>query len=177
MNIFVLDLNREKNAEYHIDKHVVKMQVEAAQLLSNAYHAYPVSGLPMGLLMKISHQNHPSSLWVNEAIQNFMWLKDYMYALEAEWKIRYKHPIDREHKAVKRIRDIIDEYGYPNYPFMLSTLLTPPPLTMPDECKVSGGKWEHVVESYRNYYRLSKTEMASWKHGKIPYWFNGVDND
>ena len=36
MNLFILDNDLDKCAEYHIDKHVGKMQLEAAQLLSTA---------------------------------------------------------------------------------------------------------------------------------------------
>lgn len=38
MNIFVLDFDTEVCARYHCDKHVVKMIVEYAQLLSTAHH-------------------------------------------------------------------------------------------------------------------------------------------
>ena len=33
MNIFVLDTDIDKCAEYHVDKHIVKMPLEAAQML------------------------------------------------------------------------------------------------------------------------------------------------
>lgn len=36
MNIFVLDLDITKCAEYHCDKHVVKMILETTQLLNNS---------------------------------------------------------------------------------------------------------------------------------------------
>ena len=36
MNIFVLDNDIEKCAQYHCDKHVVKMILESAQMLSAA---------------------------------------------------------------------------------------------------------------------------------------------
>ena len=38
MNIFVLDLDPVKAAEYHCDKHVVKMILESSQLLCGAFH-------------------------------------------------------------------------------------------------------------------------------------------
>ena len=40
MNIFVLDENPAVAAIYHGDKHVVKMILETAQLLSTAHHYY-----------------------------------------------------------------------------------------------------------------------------------------
>jgi len=38
MNIFFLDFDVKKCAEYHCDKHVVKMILETAQLLCSAHH-------------------------------------------------------------------------------------------------------------------------------------------
>ena len=37
MNIFVLDLDPQKAAEYHCNKHVVKMILESAQMLCTAH--------------------------------------------------------------------------------------------------------------------------------------------
>ena len=34
MNLFYLDQDLDKCAEYHVDKHIVKMPLEAAQILS-----------------------------------------------------------------------------------------------------------------------------------------------
>ena len=36
MNLFYLDEDLDKCAEYHVDKHIVKMPLEAAQLLCTA---------------------------------------------------------------------------------------------------------------------------------------------
>lgn len=38
MNIFMLDEDLEKNARYMVDKHVVKMPLESAQMLCSALH-------------------------------------------------------------------------------------------------------------------------------------------
>jgi hypothetical protein len=37
MNIFYLDDNLELNAEYHVDKHCIKMIVEQTQLLCSVH--------------------------------------------------------------------------------------------------------------------------------------------
>ena len=37
MNIFMLDENPQTNVEMHCDKHVVKMVIEYAQLMSTAH--------------------------------------------------------------------------------------------------------------------------------------------
>lgn len=40
MNLFILSINPRKAAEYHLDKHVVKMILEACQLLYTAHWVY-----------------------------------------------------------------------------------------------------------------------------------------
>lgn len=43
---------------------------------------------------------------------------------------------------------------------------------MPDEYKT-----DNVVESYRNYYKGSKSEMAKWKKDNKPYWMSESKDD
>ena len=38
MNIFILDKNPKKAAEYHCDKHVIKMILETSQLLCSVFY-------------------------------------------------------------------------------------------------------------------------------------------
>ena len=58
MNIFVLDQNIEKCAKYHCDKHVIKMILESAQMLSSVVR---IQGFDIGY--KLTHKNHPCSIW------------------------------------------------------------------------------------------------------------------
>jgi len=44
---------------------------------------------------------------------------------------------------------------------------TPPPLCMDVEY-ITG---HDLVQSYRNYYKKGKKDIAQWKHGKKPEWF------
>ena len=67
MNIFYVDENPELAARYHGDKHVVKMVLETAQLLSTAHHVldgdenqFCQKASDRGLY-RPSHANHPSS--------------------------------------------------------------------------------------------------------------------
>jgi hypothetical protein len=39
MNVFFLDENPKLSAQYHVDKHVVKMILETAQLLCGVHHS------------------------------------------------------------------------------------------------------------------------------------------
>ncbi len=70
MNIFVLDKDIRKCAEYHCDQHVVKMIRESAQLMCTA-----MNKKGMHTPYKSAHANHPCVLWVERSFENFLWLK------------------------------------------------------------------------------------------------------
>jgi hypothetical protein len=153
MNIFVLDLDPRKCAEYHANSHVVKMVLETAQLLCGV-HWVNDSEAPY----KLSHKNHPCAIWSRECIENYVWLCDLGMALSKE----YTHRYNKRHKS----QDII-EWCYDNLPKLRSNGdITPFALAMPDECKIGD-----AVESYREYYMKEKRSLASWKMRNQPEWF------
>lgn len=154
MNIFVLDLEPKKCAEYHVNSHSIKMILETAQLLCGV-HWVTGSEAPY----KLSHKNHPCSIWVRECYENYVWLCDLGMELCKEYSYRY----GKRHKS----QDII-EWCIINKPNIRNNGdITPFALAMPDECKIGD-----AVESYRNYYMTSKRNLAVWKNREIPYWFN-----
>ena len=152
MNIFILDKIPSKNAEYHVDKHVVKMILEHAQLLSTASR---YAGLEQGY--NITHLNHPCNKWARESIDNWCYLYRLTEALHTEWQYRYKHI--KEHKSWS----IVKNFKKPNLP---EKGLTQFAMAMPDKYKS-----DDIVESYRNYYINEKRHIASWKNRDIPYWW------
>jgi hypothetical protein len=153
MNIFFLDFDTKKCAEYHCDKHVVKMILETAQLLCST-HWVIGSEAPY----KLSHKNHPCSIWVRESLSNYLYLCDLGLELCKEYTYRY----GKRHKS----QDVI-EWCLTNKPNISDTEFTEPPKAMPDEYKVN-----NVVESYRNYYIGAKKDFAKWKNRNIPEWFS-----
>jgi len=153
MNIFILDEDPKKCAEYHNDKHVVKMILETAQLLCGVHHMVEsVLEVPY----KLSHKNHPCSIWSRECIENYVWLCD----LGIELCLEYTHRYGKRHKS----QDII-EWCIVNHP-PLKELgdITPFRLAMPEECKIG-----NAVESYREYYIKEKKYFSKWKNRKIPH--------
>jgi hypothetical protein len=155
MNIFVLDVNTKKCAEYHNDKHVVKMILETAQLLCGVHHVVE-SGYETPY--KLSHKNHPSAIWVRECLENYIWLCDLGLELCKEYTYRY----EKRHKS-----QAVIEWCIINKPNLkINDDLTPFALAMPDECKV-----DDAIQSYRNYYMTEKRRMANWKNRETPEWF------
>jgi len=155
MNIFFLDMDVKKCAEYHCDKHVVKMILETAQLLCGVHHM--TDQVTDHVPYKLSHKNHPCSIWVRESLSNYLYLCELGLALGEEYTYRY----GKTHKSIEVI-----QWCLSNRPNIKDIGFTTPPLAMPDEYKV-----DSVVESYRNYYKGAKSEIVSWKNREIPDWF------
>jgi len=154
MNIFFLDFDTKKCAQYHCDKHVVKMILETAQLLCGV-HWVIGSEAPY----KLSHKNHPCAIWTRESLSNYLYLCDLGLELCKEYTYRY----GKRHKS----QDII-EWCLDNKPNIQDVDFTSPPMAMGDEYKIGN----NVIESYRNYYREAKKSFVNWKNREIPDWFN-----
>lgn len=157
MNIFVLDLDVELCAQYHVDKHCVKMILETTQLLNNAALANNPDYTPV---YRPTHKNHPSSIWAAASLQNFDWLNSLGLALCAEYTYRY----GKIHKCEPILKSF--QSGSSRLR-MLDKGLTPFALCMPDEYKVAD-----PIESYRKYYRGDKAYIAKWSKRDIPTWWN-----
>ena len=157
MNIFVLDENPTIAAQMHCDKHVVKMVLEAAQMLSTAHRV--LDNNESDALYRATHANHPCSIWVRDAEKNYMWLYDHFAALCDEYTHRYGkvHLTDTKLRAILATppKNICDGKQ------------TPFALAMPDDVKCNS-----AVDSYRAYYKQYKTDIATWnKNRGAPEWW------
>jgi hypothetical protein len=151
MNIFYLDNDVNKCAEYHCDKHIVKMTLETAQLLCSAH--WVVGGQAP---YKLAHKNHPCSIWVRSSLSNYIYLCNLGLALCSEYEYRY----NKIHKSKSVI-----SWCLTNLPDLKDIGLTPPALAMPEQYKSSD-----PVKAYRNYYIYEKS-FAKWKFRSIPFWY------
>ena len=155
MNIFFLDEDPTMSAQYHVDKHVVKMILETAQLLCGVHHATAPDNTYVPY--KLSHKNHPCSIWARTSLSNYLYLCELGLELCKEYTYRY----GKRHKS----QDVI-EWCLINKPNVPDVEFTEPAKAMPDEYKVGD-----VVQSYRNYYMGAKSGFANWKNREKPFWF------
>lgn len=86
MNIFRLDPDPEKAAQYHKNDHVLSAIHESAFMLSSAYRRH---GPDPDFLFGETHTNHPVTLWAGDGRENFTWLYDYATAAFEEKKHRW----------------------------------------------------------------------------------------
>lgn len=180
MNIFYLSSIPSTAAEYHVDKHCVKMILESAQLLSTAHRVLDgvetiqlnKSGrkvkrwiLPddgRSVLYEATHINHPSAVWVRQSKQNYLWLYYLFDALCKEYTYRY----GKVHKCEREL--IHKQLSFPPKNITMFRGFTEPTPAMPDKYKVSGDS----IQSYRNYYNGEKTRMFAWKNRPVPEFIN-----
>jgi len=153
MNIFILDNDKTMSAQYHADKHLVKMILEQTQILSSAY--YFTEFIPVGIY-KLTHANHPCCKWARENKQNWLWLKEMTEELCKEFEYRY----GKTHKCFSVLK-IMPE------PMIIDGELTPFAQAMPDQYKNA-----NAVIAYRNYYIGEKSHLFVWKKREVPNWIN-----
>jgi len=171
MNLFILSLCFRECAEAMFDKHISKMIIEAAQMLSTAKHILdPFKDDEDGarIIYAISHKNHPVSIWIRTSLENYLWTLDMVDAMHEEWRFRYGHGDNHYHSSFI-IAQYLRTYCPPAEVFP-ERGLTPFAQAMPDEYKSAD-----AVESYRKYYQSpDKRRIASWKKREAPEWWNEI---
>ena len=173
MNIFMLDYNPILAARMHCDKHVVKMILESAQMLSTAHRVLDGDDYAdANILYKPTHKNHPSNVWVRENHDNYRWLHFLFLHLLLEYEKRYNktHACNRLVNHLSPCPENIitdDEKNVFNVHLYL-------PQCMPDQYKVEGD----AVQAYRNYYKAEKSYFAKWQRGTSePTWWKEQTNE
>ena len=156
MNIFYLSHDTEECAQMHVDKHVVKMILEYAQLLSTTHRV--LNNVPEdSLFYKQTHVNHPSAVWARQSCENYFWLYDLLVDLCCEYTYRYS----KTHKVQSSGLLHALRLAPTNIP---ACNFTEPTQAMPDEYKVIGDS----IQAYKNYYKGAKCNLFSWKNREIP---------
>lgn len=163
MNIFILDQDPVTCATYHCDKHVIKMILESAQLLSTAVNV--LSGKQVAPY-KSTHINHPCSIWARQSYANFAWLWELMCALNYEYKYRFPKPLEPNHLAYDKCFIKLLDYGH-----LLPNQLHRQPMDPFVQCMPEQYKQKDAVKAYRAYYKGDKQHLAKWTKRIEPYWF------
>lgn len=159
MNIFILDSDKRKSVIYHTDRHIVKMPLEATQLLCNAYYYTGENEKYSEFIYKPTHLEHQCSLWASKSLSNWLWLQDYVILMGYEYTYRY----GKLHKSAQLSRVLPK-------PSLSDCGLTEFPLCMPDDVKVPGD----AVKSYRNYFIKYKQHLKQYTKRDIPEWFKDI---
>ena len=143
MNIFVTDLSPVQSAINLDNRRLVKMVLESAQLLSTTLTVLGDDKAPY----RVSHLNHPCSVWARSSRGNYQWLFDHFVALSFVYTQRYR----KQHKCSEFISLFGDTTAqFPNEPLL--------PFV---NCSLFKDETD-VVQAYR------KTMEAKWRDDKRP---------
>jgi hypothetical protein len=176
VNIFYIDRDPAQAARWMVDRHVVKMILETAQLLSTA-HRMLDGRMTLGktktgrnakrfvlddgrdsVVYQATHMNHPSAVWTRTSVENYLWLVEHFYALNDEYSHRYGGKV---HKCF----DLA--YCLQSPPQNLRDYdMTEMPCAMDKQYIVS----DDPITNYRNYYKVGKARMHSWTNRQPPEW-------
>lgn len=186
MNIFYLSTNPTQAAQWMVDKHVVKMILESAQLLSTAHRILDGDQIQLEVnvpqddgtfktrrkkwwyladgreevLYAATHINHPSAVWCRQSVENYNWLVDHFFALMNEYTYRY----NKKHKCSGDL-----SYMLQSPPKGLQKWdMTPMPSCMDEQYIISSDP----VVNYINYYKKGKTHLHKWTKREQPEWIN-----
>ena len=180
MNLFVLDKDPTIAAQVQCDKHVVKMIVESAQMLSTVHRMLDgvetkrrsVSGKTMAkyfelpddrehTLYKACHFNHPCTIWTRESMFNYRWHYIHFAALCDEYTYRY----GKIHSTDTKLRKALEQLPN-NIPVVKMTQFKLAMKSNP-ECISSC-----PITSYRKFYETKQHRFKmDWTKRKAPEWF------
>lgn len=157
MNIFTVDESPTQSARDLCNKHVVKMCVETAQILSTAMHLSGIEGP-----YRSTHKKHPSVLWTLESANNAAWLFEHGMELLEEYTRRYK-----KIHATSKAMDVIANRWSSHLSSGTPSKHTPFAQCMPDAYKDSD-----PIVAYRRYYVNDKARFAVWEPlASEPLWW------
>jgi len=171
MNLFVLNEDPKEAASGLCDTHVVKMGLEAVQILCTVRIE-----CGMEAPYRATHRAHPCVLWARECAANYMWVCKWALAIFE----RYTEIYGRQHKSEQHARKFALEGAPATLPDLGTS--TPFPCCVAPELKHRplpetnvGRVWLHRL-SYAIYKRRTlaagrKGDMR-WRrsHEEAPYW-------
>ncbi len=179
MNIFVSDADPTIAAQNLDDKRLVKMVLETAQIISAVAHRYGVAGD----WYKLTHRNHPCTLWAGDSAVNYEWLYDHGLALAAE----YTHRFNKEHKSlaiIKRGEVLLSlDYGLQvtGTPYANCTTYKDMPV-IDAYRKYLGDKWDADNTKPKKPllslpWKKRKHRPPKWTNRNPPTWYKGKAHD
>lgn len=156
MNVFAAHPDPAESAQALADRHVVKMVLETAQILSTVAHEL---GVDTEGLYRPTHRHHPCTVAVVQDPAYAAWVAAHGMALGAEYTRRF----GKVHKSTAVVAEAARR-------LQLGAVGTPTrfPLAMPDEYKV---RCPHV--SYRSYLKAKYAtwgDAARWTNATRPTW-------
>lgn len=152
MNLFYLDENVNKCAEFHVDLHVGKMILEAAQILCDVRHSIGYKAP-----YKIYNPNHPTTKWAKLSVNNYIFVSKLALALGNEFLFRF----GKLYKSIEVVKFCLNDIpkNLPNITFSEPPVMKPLLYDNPNK-----------ILAHRNYYKHEKQHLIKYSKRNIPTW-------
>jgi len=166
MNIFFVDKDPSIAAHMLCDKHVIKMIVESAQILSGVQR---LCGNNSPSLYKTPTGNKVPINWVMQGQDNYLWLFKHYCALLKEYTKRY----GKSHKSGNA--ELFAELE--KIPSRLLEGSTIPLCSTKDVHFLEKiNTWDDVITEYCYFYYRDKNRFALWNKGsEKPDWYKDLE--
>lgn len=182
MNLFILDHDVELNVQYHVDSHVNKIALEAAQVLSTSLFLAGYPGVAYDAAMwnqrgvwdtsarksmpRAYLPTHlgPLANWCCDPI-NYMWTLRYAIELCKEHKYRHGTVIQTWH-----VLSQLPRFTVHRAPSMWYAAVTDDLLTTDDHANGKRVSSDRIVNIYRSYYQRDKGHLHRWTKRERPSW-------
>lgn len=195
MNLFYLSHDPDEAARWHLDKHIVKMPLESAQILSTAQRLLDGVETHFAYHDSLGREKIKKAWLLEGEMANLSYSDRHLPRIEIPNRLCYqvthaRHPTTMWTMATRGNYELhvdffialLDEYelryGRPHSTTRLLNFLvhapknltndevTPVPQAMPEHYKGND-----AVAAYRRYYAGDKWRFAKWKTRQVPDWF------
>ncbi len=164
VNFFYLDKNPATCAKYYCDKHVVKIPIEIAQILSKIHHILDtkVDYSMIYANSKVVKETLGPYVWSMSSLENYIWTCELGINLIHEYKYRFNK---ESHKTEK-----ILNYLLVNPPSIQSKGITP--FKMTNKYDMFQYISSNPIKNSRYNYCEMKCTNDKWTKREKPKWFN-----
>jgi len=162
MNIFILDRDVSKCAEYIDEVRLPKMILESTQMMASALYANRASDeeIPFTKAGKSrygnAHPNHPCTIWAGKNYLNYCFLRDLAIAMCRSYTARFG--------KIHACEAPIIHMGSLWNKFVYSEEMSPFVQAMPDQYKD-----KDPVRAYRAYYRSKENSKGGVRYTRTQY--------
>lgn len=163
VNFFYLDKNPEKCAKYYCDKHIIKIPIEIAQILSKIHHILKTK-LDFAKIYansKVVKETLGPYLWTISSLENYIWTCKLGLELIKEYKYRFGKT---SHKTEEVLQYLLD-----NPPHIESKDITP--FIMTNKYDMFQYISTNPISNSRYNYCEMKCANDKWTKRTKPKWF------
>ncbi len=167
VNFFYLDKNPELCAKYYCDKHVVKIPIEIAQILSKIHHILQtnIDFSKIYANSKVVKESLGPYVWTLSSLENYIWTCQLGINLIHEYKYRFNKDSHKTEEVLKYLME--------NPPPLESKGITP--FKMTNKYDMFQYVSTNPITNSRYNYSEMKCMNDKWTKREKPKWFDKLN--